>query len=109
MTNLKGTSKSSVQAMACPSATTDSNGLNRGVVDNVMRTIRKDYDILERSLAEKKYINHEPKSSLTAVDEASGLLQQVEDNSAFIGLITTIVNKIIMSSNTFKEIICDAV
>ena len=36
-------------------------------------------------------------------------MQQVKDDSEFIGLIATKISEIIMSNNTFKQIICDAV
>ena len=66
-------------------------------------------DILERSLAEKKHDDHASRSRVAAVDEAFILLQQVKDDSEFIGLIATKISEIIMSNNTFEQIICDDV
>ena len=105
-----GTSKSSPQTIkpTSPSAAV-SDGLDRNVIENVIGSVIKDTDILERSLAEKKHNDHVPRSKVAADDEAFVLLQQVKDDSEFIDLIATKISEIIMSNNIFKQIICDAV
>ena len=105
-----GMSKSSPQTIrpTSPSAAV-LDGLNRNVIENVIGSVIKDTDILERSLAEKKQNDHAPISKVAADDEAFMLLQQVKDDSEFIGLIATKIIEIIMSNNIFKQIICDTV
>ena len=71
------TSKSSLQTIrpTSPSAAV-SDGLDRNVIKNVIGSVIKDSHILERSLAEKKYDDHAPRSRDAAVDEAFILLHR---------------------------------
>ena len=87
------------------------DGLDWDVIENVIRTVTKDTDILERILAEKNHDDHAPRSRVTAVEEAfiQILLQQVKHDSEFIGLIAAKISEIIMSNNIFKQIIRNAV
>ena len=82
-----GTSKSSPQTIrpTSPSAAV-SDGLDRNVIENLIGSVIKNTNILERSLAEKKHSDHAPRSKVAADDEAFMLLQLVKDDSEFIDL-----------------------